>query len=156
MRSLQAAEVSQSASSDRGVARTELTACHRLKCDRNVPCSNCIARQTTCVFSPQARNRISSSRTEARQQFDSRIRRLEQLVNSMVSQNSRSNASESINSKESIKKSSTASPNGPESEAEIESGRIVSSNDQTIYVSGAHWASICYEVSKTGLYSKAF
>jgi hypothetical protein len=30
--------------------------------------------------------------------------------------------------------------------ADIESGRIVSNDRQTIYVSGSHWASISYEV----------
>jgi hypothetical protein len=33
--------------------------------------------------------------------------------------------------------------------ADIESGRIVSNDRQTIYVSGSHWASISYEVSRS-------
>ena len=123
----------------------------RLKCDRNVPCSNCIARKTTCIFAPQARdrNRVAGLRTEAKQQVDERIQRLEQLVSSLISSESQPQSD------------GLTGPNGNQSDAgpgvsrplaDIESGRIVLDERQTVYVSGSHWASICYEVCGIEMY----
>jgi len=118
----------------------------RLKCDRNVPCSNCIARKTECVFAPQARdrNRVAGLRTDTKHQVDARIQRLEQLVSSLISAESQP---------QSVKQSGwdNNQPNEVSSGvqrplAEIESGRIVSDDCQTVYVSGSHWASISHEV----------
>jgi hypothetical protein len=123
-----------------------LTDIARLKCDRNVPCSNCVARKTNCIFSPQARdrNRISGLRTEAREQVDARIHRLEQLVKSMISPESLPQASHANGTGE---QPSMVPSDAQQPSADIESGRIMTNNHQTVYVSGAHWASICYEVS---------
>jgi hypothetical protein len=124
-----------------------LTSSARLKCDRNVPCSNCFARKTDCIFSPQARdrNRVSGLRTEAREQVDARLHRLEQLVKSMISSESLGQA---LNVNGTCEQPVVIPSGDQKPSPDIESGRIMTSNHQTVYVSGAHWASICYEVSR--------
>jgi hypothetical protein len=124
-----------------------LTNSGRLKCDRNVPCSNCIARKASCVFAPQARhqNRVLGMRTEAKHQVDARLRRLEQLVNSMTSPVSQTSP---VNVTEYDEQPGAALSDVQKPSVAIESGRIVTNSQQTVYVSGAHWASICYEVSR--------
>lgn len=118
----------------------------RLKCDRNVPCSNCIARKTTCIFAPQARdrNRVAGLRTEAKQQVNERIQRLEQLVSSLISTESQPQSNGLIGTNGNH---CDVAHGVPHPSADIESGRIVSDDRQTVYVSGSHWASISYEVS---------
>jgi hypothetical protein len=123
-----------------------LTCNSRLKCDRNVPCSNCIARKTDCVFAPQARdrNRVAGLRTDTKHQVDARIQRLEQLVNSLIYTESQP---QSVNlSGWNNHQPDEATPDVQRPLADIESGRIVSDDRQTVYVSGSHWASISYEV----------
>jgi hypothetical protein len=124
-----------------------LTGSARLKCDRNVPCSNCVARKTDCIFSPQARDRhrVSGLRTEAREQVDARLHRLEQLVKSMISPESLPRAFDADGTNE---QPVVVPSDDPKPSPDIESGRIMTNSHQTVYVSGAHWASICYEVSR--------
>jgi hypothetical protein len=125
---------------------TLLTRNSRLKCDRNVPCSNCIARKTTCIFAPQARdrNRVAGLRTEAKQQVDARIQRLEHLVSSLISTDPQLQSA-NVTGRDSDQPD-VATANVQRPLADIESGRIVSNECQTVYVSGSHWASISYEV----------
>lgn len=113
-----------------------------------MPCSNCIARKTTCIFAPQARdrNRVAGLRTEAKQQVDARIQRLEQLVSSLISTDPQPQTV-SLNGCDSDHPD-LATANVQRPLADIESGRIVSNDRQTIYVSGSHWASISYEVGE--------
>jgi len=120
----------------------------RLKCDRNVPCSNCIARKTNCIFAPQARdrNRVAGLRTEAKQQVDARIQRLEQLVSSLISTEPQPQSVDPTRCDSDQSEVSTAALQRPL--VDIESGRIVSNDRETVYVSGSHWASISYEVGE--------
>lgn len=128
-------------------AKCEILTGHpRLKCDRAVPCSNCVARNTTCVFAPQSRDRGPPLRAEAKQQLDARLRRLEQSVNSLVSKQSQPQTN---GSRCKAERQGDDSVGARAASLDIESGQMVSSSDQTIYVSGSHWASICYEVKET-------
>lgn len=115
----------------------------RLRCDREMPCGNCVARDANCVFAPQARERLPNSRAQANHQAEARIRRLEQLVNSLVAQNQRP---PEVNSQQQQKRQNHVTPASNSSSLEIESGQMISNSDTTGEVSGAHWTSICYEV----------
>lgn len=130
----------------------ELADTHRLKCDRVQPCSNCVSRSFECTYAtnPRARQRESQ---DAYQHMNARIRHLEQLVNSVVSNTSptqgsdagshaRRSASQAYDDVE----SSSAGLRRHNEPSEVKPGRLMSNKDQTIYVSGVHWASICDEV----------
>ena len=85
-------------------------------------------------------------RTEAKHEVDARIQRLEQLVNSMISTDSQSQSP--VPTRQNGDQAGQANSDVQRPLAEIESGRIVSNDQQTVYVSGSHWASICYEVGE--------
>lgn len=120
---------------------------YRLKCDRRDPCANCTARRIDCQYAPHPRSRETSIRRDASSQLDSRIRHLEHLVSTLAPRTSPSSgsASSSTNLRETIEPNASHIPAGLES-VKIEPGRMSSSDNQTIYVSGAHWTSICNEV----------
>lgn len=131
----------------------------RLKCDRNEPCSNCVARGFDCVYGSYARGRRPTEGQEANRQLDARIRHLEQLINSMAARGLRNSEDSSLqgdrrhaaaNSSDGGDATHQDTSNDPSNGVlEYEPGRIVSSNNQMTYVSSTHWASVCNEVRDT-------
>jgi hypothetical protein len=76
----------------------QANAFHRLKCNREKPCQNCIVRgdavAAACSYASAANPKISSSKGVKPTPIDmrSRIDRLETLVRSLISQEGKSNA----------------------------------------------------------------
>ncbi|KAM5343615.1 hypothetical protein ACJ41O_012152 [Fusarium nematophilum] len=116
----------------------------RLKCDRDEPCSNCVARGIDCAYAPWPRGRAAAQKRNGTQQLEGRIRHLEQLLGSIVSQMPPRQGEASTPS------SQAPQPTGyepPENGAhQVKPGRMMSSDSEMVYVSGSHWAAICNEV----------
>lgn len=136
--------------------------CARLRCDRDEPCSNCTARNVDCIYASLPRGRGSlTHRGNHKQRPEVRLRKLEQLLGTIVSQMPEKQASgvaiSSYNAGEAnnVHGDQTSSPapreriRGDLSQNDhhtVRPGRMMSSDDQTIYVSSVHWAAICNEV----------
>jgi len=131
------------------------TAPGRLKCDRQDPCSNCVARNFECTYASNAKSRNRRQGQDAFEHLNARIRHLEQLVTNVVANDSsmRPPKAPQLESKYAsgsnvVVDTSDESPSHLRIPAEVKAGRLMSTKDQqTIYVSGVHWASICEEVS---------
>ncbi|KAF5007783.1 hypothetical protein FDECE_5907 [Fusarium decemcellulare] len=134
-----------------------------LKCNRDEPCSNCVARNVDCVYAPWPRGRAAAQRREGNQQhLDSRVRHLEQLLSNIVSQmpvqqgRSSDGTSQSVGNLASsdVAMISDTSPQFPGSESRqngelvMKPGRMMLNSNEMIYVSGSHWSAICNEVGK--------
>lgn len=130
----------------------------RLKCDRDEPCSNCVARNVSCQYAPWPRGRVAAAqRRDSRQpDLNDRVRHLEQLLGSIVSQlpagqqqqqQSTSTASPSIKSPASTYVTTQASLHSNGDGCEVKPGRMMANPNETIYVSSSHWSAICHEVT---------
>jgi hypothetical protein len=137
---------------------TEMTLTrYRLKCDRDEPCSNCVARNVSCQYAPWPRGRVAAQRRDSRQpDLNDRVRHLEQLLGSIVSQlpagqqqqqQSTSVASPSIKSPASTYVTTQASLQSNGEGCEVKPGRMMANPNETIYVSSSHWSAICHEVT---------
>ena len=129
----------------------------RLKCDRKDPCSNCVARDAECIYAPLPRGRSAGQTREANSELQGRLRRLEQLVNNVVAQSPSSQQPTSTRGRSVGNVGDDGSTNGSSEPLEsihssgsegsqIQPGRVILNNKETIYVSGDHWASVCNEV----------
>ncbi|KAI7763728.1 hypothetical protein LZL87_011585 [Fusarium oxysporum] len=131
----------------------------RLKCDRDEPCSNCVARNVSCQYAPWPRGRVAAQRRDSRQNdLSDRVRHLEQLLGSIVqqlpAQQGTSNGSPSIKSPAStyvtashVTGSHQGSHQSSQAEgSEVKPGRMMANPNETIYVSSSHWSAICHEV----------
>lgn len=128
----------------------------RLKCDRNQPCGNCVARSTDCVYSSASRNRpVAAQRRDGNANLENRLRRLEELLNTMAPRGSQqgSNGGAATSSREHNNREKGASPeddsslqSDPSNLSEAKPGRMMSSDSQVAYVSSTHWAALCNEV----------
>ncbi|RGP74614.1 hypothetical protein FSPOR_1191 [Fusarium sporotrichioides] len=125
----------------------------KLKCDRDEPCSNCVARNVSCQYAPWPRGRAAAQRRDNRQtDLNDRVRHLETLLGSIVSQlpsqQGSSSGSPSIKSPASTyitnQGSLHSSSNGDSTE--VKPGRLMANPNETIYVSSSHWSAICHEV----------
>ncbi|KAF5545679.1 transcriptional regulatory [Fusarium phyllophilum] len=130
----------------------------RLKCDRDEPCSNCVARNVSCQYAPWPRGRVAAQRRDSRQNdLSDRVRHLEQLLGSIVqqlpAQQGPSNGSHSIKSPAStyvtashVTGSNQGSHHSSQEGSEVKPGRMMANPNETIYVSSSHWSAICHEV----------
>lgn len=125
----------------------------KLKCDRDEPCSNCVARNVPCQYAPWPRGRAAAHRKDSRQtDLNDRVRHLETLLGSIVSQlpsqQGSSSGSPSIKSPAStyITNQGSLQSSGSDS-TEVKPGRLMANPNETIYVSSSHWSAICHEVS---------
>ncbi|KAJ4050243.1 hypothetical protein NW761_005032 [Fusarium oxysporum] len=130
----------------------------KLKCDRDEPCSNCVARNVSCQYAPWPRGRVAAQRRDSRQNdLSDRVRHLEQLLGSIVqqlpTQQGTSNGSPSIKSPASTyvtNSLATGSHQGSHQSSqegsEVKPGRMMANPNETIYVSSSHWSAICHEV----------
>ncbi|KAF5253840.1 hypothetical protein FANTH_1301 [Fusarium anthophilum] len=130
----------------------------RLKCDRDEPCSNCVARNVSCQYAPWPRGRVAAQRRDSRQNdLSDRVRHLEQLLGSIVqqlpAQQGTSNGSPSIKSPAStyvttshVTGSHQGSHHSSQEGSEVKPGRMMANPNETIYVSSSHWSAICHEV----------
>ncbi|KIL93829.1 hypothetical protein FAVG1_02391 [Fusarium avenaceum] len=129
----------------------------KLKCDRDEPCSNCVARNVSCQYAPWPRGRVAAAqRRDSRQpDLNDRVRHLEQLLGSIVSQlpagqqqqqQSTSTTSPSIKSPASTYVTTQASLHSNGDGCEVKPGRMMANPNETIYVSSSHWSAICHEV----------
>ncbi|KAF5710069.1 transcriptional regulatory [Fusarium mundagurra] len=116
----------------------------RLKCDRDEPCSNCVARNVSCQYAPWPRGRVAAQRRDSRQNdLSDRVRHLEQLLGSIVqqlpAQQGTSNGSPSIKSPAStyVTASNVTGSN---------QGSHHSSQEGSEVKPGSHWSAICHEV----------
>ncbi|EMT69498.1 Putative transcriptional regulatory protein C1F7.11c [Fusarium odoratissimum] len=133
----------------------------KLKCDRDEPCSNCVARNVSCQYAPWPRGRVAAQRRDSRQHdLSDRVRHLEQLLGSIVqqlpAQQGTSNGSPSIKSPASTyvtNSLATGSHQGSHQSSqegsEVKPGRMMANPNETIYVSSSHWSAICHEVKST-------
>ncbi|RSL73543.1 hypothetical protein CEP53_000670 [Fusarium sp. AF-6] len=125
--------------------------------------NNCVTRNVSCVYPPWPRGRAPVAQrrdaVQANQQLDARVRQLELLLGTIVSQmpserqaaNSQSSgdvAASEDNLPSGTSPQHLASGSSPGGELEVKPGRMVSSNTEMIYVSGRHWTAICTEVEK--------
>ncbi|KAH7150336.1 fungal-specific transcription factor domain-containing protein [Dactylonectria estremocensis] len=121
----------------------------KLKCDRNQPCSNCLARDAECTYASGRRGRGFPQSRGGNPQLEDRIRRLEQLISTMASQTPQQAESNSASSnKQKASSNATSSYSDPAELLEIKPGRMMASDNQTTYVSGTHWAALCNEVAE--------
>lgn len=133
----------------------------RLKCDRDEPCSNCVARNVSCQYAPWPRGRVAAQQRRDNRQTDlnDRVRHLEQLLGSIVNQlpaqqqGGPSSDSPSIKSPASTYitqggslQGSLQSSSGSGDSTEVKPGRMMANPNETIYVSSSHWSAICNEV----------
>ncbi|KAL7905077.1 fungal-specific transcription factor domain-containing protein [Trichoderma velutinum] len=135
----------------------------KLRCDRNEPCSNCTARNIDCIYASLPRGRGSfAHRENNNQRPEVRLRKLERLLGTIISQMPENQASgiaiSSYNAGEAnlLHGDQTSSPAAHErmrgdlsqnDQHTVRPGRMMSSDDQTIYVSSVHWAAICNEIA---------
>lgn len=130
----------------------------KLKCDRDEPCSNCVARNVSCQYAPWPRGRVAAQRRDSRQNdLSDRVRHLEQLLGTIVqqlpAQQGTSNGSPSIKSPAStyvttshVTGSNQGSHQSSQEGSEVKPGRMMANPNETIYVSSSHWSAICHEV----------
>ncbi|KAF4457204.1 hypothetical protein F53441_768 [Fusarium austroafricanum] len=122
----------------------------KLKCDRDEPCSNCVARNVSCQYAPWPRGRIAAQRRDNKQaDLSDRVRHLENLLGSIVHQlPGSSNGSPDIKSPGSSAYVTTqGSGHSSHNEGtEVKPGRMMANPNETIYVSSSHWSAICHEV----------
>ncbi|KAF5655433.1 hypothetical protein FHETE_11187, partial [Fusarium heterosporum] len=125
----------------------------KLKCDRDEPCSNCVARNVSCQYAPWPRSRVAAQRRDSKQpDLNDRVRHLEQLLGSIVSQlpaqqqQSTSSGSPAIKSPASTYVAAQGSLVSNGEGAEVKPGRMMANPNETIYVSSSHWSAICHEV----------
>ncbi|KAF4993403.1 hypothetical protein FGRMN_6490 [Fusarium graminum] len=125
----------------------------KLKCDRDEPCSNCVARNVSCQYAPWPRSRAAAQRRDSKQpDLNDRVRHLEQLLGSIVSQlpaqqqQSASSSSPAIKSPASTHVVAQGSLVSNGEGAEVKPGRMMANPNETIYVSSSHWSAICHEV----------
>ncbi|KAF5023476.1 hypothetical protein F66182_4476 [Fusarium sp. NRRL 66182] len=128
----------------------------KLKCDRDEPCSNCVARNVACVYASYPRGRVAAQRRDARNSdLNDRVQHLEQLLGSIVSQLppqqqqlATSAISPSIKSPESRYKTNQGSIHSASHSGspQVKPGRMMANPNETIYVSSSHWSAICHEV----------
>lgn len=96
------------------------------------------------------------------QQLDARVRQLEQLLGTIVSQMpaehraANSQGSGDVSGSQDTLPSGTSPQNltsgsSSSGELEVKPGRMVASNTEMIYVSGSHWTAICSEVINSAL-----
>ena len=131
----------------------EILIASRLKCDRKEPCSNCVARKFTCIYSVHPRARSSPHRVEVNSQLDARVRQLENLVDLMVAQKQHSEGDAPKNNgitgsdqQRSIPK--VADPSLHEDIPEVRPGRMAANiRNEMAYFSSDHWTTIADEVS---------
>lgn len=132
---------------------------YRLKCDRKDPCSNCVTRNFDCVYSGHGRARAAKSRRENDSQLADRIRHLEQLVNTIVTQGpsprdaaapqQAGGRAQAANDPSPTASSGGHSDSADSEGSEIKPGQVVKKDNETIYVSSMHWSSLCAEVART-------
>jgi hypothetical protein len=125
----------------------------KLKCDRDEPCSNCVARNVSCQYAPWPRGRVAAQRRDNRQtDLNDRVRHLETLLGSIVSQlpsqQGSSSGSPSIKSPAStyITNQGSLQSSSSKDSTEVKPGRLMANPNETIYVSSSHWSAICHEV----------
>ncbi|KAL5087977.1 hypothetical protein Trisim1_007382 [Trichoderma cf. simile WF8] len=135
----------------------------KLRCDRDEPCSNCTTRNVECIYASLPRQRGNPThRGNHNQRPEVRLRKLEQLLGTIVSQMPEKQASgvaiSSYNAGEANQfhgdqtsgQATNARMKGDLSQNDnhtVRPGRMMSSDDQTIYVSSVHWAAICNEIA---------
>ncbi|KAL6792195.1 hypothetical protein GGI42DRAFT_335569 [Trichoderma sp. SZMC 28013] len=133
----------------------------KLRCDRNEPCSNCTTRNVDCIYASLPRGR-GSFRENNSQRPEVRLRKLEQLIGTIVSQIPENQASSAAISSHNAGEANNLHGDRTSSSAAhkemradlsqndhhtVRPGRMMSSDDQTIYVSSVHWAAICNEIA---------
>ncbi|KAH6880631.1 hypothetical protein B0T10DRAFT_495055 [Thelonectria olida] len=127
----------------------------KLKCDRNEPCGNCVARKVDCQYA----NRQDGHHLNAR------LRRLEQLIGTLtaergtrqdmpIAQDAHLRLNEAHGT---IGEPSTPNHVGRDvaactEEASSMPGRMMGNDNQITYVSAVHWAAIHNEVTKVREY----
>lgn len=124
----------------------------RLKCDREDPCANCVARRIDCLYSSLPRARAARSRREGDSQLAERIRHLEQLVNTIVTDGPATRSGSAGQGRENTSPtiSAGAQSNSTDSAgSNLKPGQVIRTENETIYVSSTHWSSLCAEVRRT-------
>ncbi|RGP81257.1 hypothetical protein FLONG3_639 [Fusarium longipes] len=119
--------------------------------------NNCVARNVSCQYAPWPRGRAAAQRRDNRQtDLNDRVRSLEQLLGSIVSQlpgqqatssgspSIKSPASTYVTNQGSLHSSNGSGINGDGTE--VKPGRLMANPNETIYVSSSHWSAICHEV----------
>ncbi|KAH0523031.1 hypothetical protein TsFJ059_008087 [Trichoderma semiorbis] len=135
----------------------------KLRCDRDEPCSNCTTRNVECIYASLPRQRGNPThRGNHNQRPEVRLRKLEQLLGTIVSQMPEKQASGVAISSYNAREANNLHGDQPSSHAAherrvgdlfqndhhtVRPGRMMSSDDQTIYVSSVHWAAICNEIA---------
>jgi hypothetical protein len=137
-------------------------ACHRDAANLSTHHFYSVARDSECVYAPLPRGRSTGRSREANNELGARLRRLEQLVNNVVSQSPSSQQPDGTlgvpqhsvrGGSVSDDAAANSSPDQFESicssgseKSQIQPGRVILGGKETIYVSGDHWASMCNEV----------
>ncbi|UKZ92104.1 uncharacterized protein TrAFT101_007072 [Trichoderma asperellum] len=132
----------------------------KLKCDRIEPCGNCIARNVDCVYVVHPRIRGSAQTNDGYQRLNARIRHLEQLISAADTPMPQRDASSDHicqhcgrvpDLTNGVLHGQPQQENTPDllrdEQSGIKPGRIISSDSQTTYVCGVHWAAIYNEIT---------
>ena len=134
----------------------------RLKCDRQRPCQNCIARETpsSCWYAKQGANEVRTAvRSTDSDDVRSRINRLESLVISLMPDHSHINVT--TGSAETLERSDELELNAMHSRLNVRdisrsepSQRVFGLNKEKIsYVGESKWDAMLRDVSITIWYS---
>jgi hypothetical protein len=137
----------------------------RLKCDRNLPCENCVKRNlsSSCTYVHGAFREKSSSiqkSTNGQKDVQSQLQHLEELVVSLMNKSNRNGSSSTTSNLQATPQSSpdltAANELGQATETLGRNilkdtatvlGRISIEDDQPSYVGSAHWMAILDSVS---------
>ena len=137
----------------------------RLKCDRNLPCENCVKRNlsSSCTYVHAALREKSSSiqkSTNGQKDVQSQLQHLEELVVSLMNKSNRNGSSSTTGNLQATPQSSpdltAANELGQPTETLGRNilkdtatvlGRISIEDDQPSYVGSAHWTAILDSVS---------
>ncbi|KAK2758715.1 hypothetical protein FQN54_003405 [Arachnomyces sp. PD_36] len=144
----------------------------KLKCNRSVPCENCVKRgdAASCVYAQagtRKRNLTNQSASNSPDDMQNRIDRLEGLVLSIMTNGPQSAGTSAANAAISGGGSSSSGPNthdvdlndddmrGDESDTERVTksfGIMKVDNNKSLYISDSHWASVLHEISEVRQY----
>lgn len=139
---------------------------YRLKCNRAVPCENCVKRgdAPSCVYAQNGtrkRNLTNQSASSSPDDMQNRIDRLEGLVMSIMTNGPQSAGTDAATAAISGTGSSSTGPNTQDVELndgemgadESDTDKVTKSlgimkvdNNKSFYISDSHWASVLHEV----------
>ncbi|KAH8805242.1 fungal-specific transcription factor domain-containing protein [Xylogone sp. PMI_703] len=112
--------------------------CHRrkLKCDKQVPCSNCKKSKFDCDYPSSRRTRRKSRPDSSASALKTRLEKLESLVRNLENELSKNTGEQPV----------TPTSQSSEHRQHHEIGRLISEGGQSRYIENSFWVAICNEV----------